>query len=344
MRYRIFNYKGSSIVVIIIIVCIILVNINKNQYYVVYTSYSDNGSNIVEYNNDNVVDDKFYNISNTGKIEIDSVKNPILINKFANEIMDVGNKDINQYYVNLNPIQLVPRGNLNYMLFNTAINQFKLTSYSSTYKEIKSSNKKTGFARNFFIYKGELYVLANIYTEEKRQVVIYVIDINNFDTKQVLKIDENLMTYAFYMNRVEECIFIYGNKTEREKNLFIYKYDLNKCVEDGTAYSEKVMWVKKIINTKRANYLINDFSVIQFNKEYNIINKLFEKDTFIDFEYKESTNELYVLCGDYNKKQFYILIVDENLKIRKRIPIKYLKDKVPVDLILKSRFRRIFNE
>lgn len=325
------NYYFYILILLTFISIFYIFNYTSDKISVLCTNYDLETSAIYNFKNGKSKNHKDYSIGNINGL-FNSDNKYILFDTYGTKLLVDNKVNINEYSVKYNPVQIYEYNKLNYILHNDTINKFSITTYDSNFIVKLNSYIFEGFAQNFFIKDNFIYIISNVYNDNlERTVKLYILDSNTLNF--INSIDIQDMTFAFYMNFNNDKIYIYGNQSEEKLNLSLCVYNLKDSIQNTTIYDKKAMWVKNVLFINDYIYILNDFSIIILDKNFNI-KKEFSIDNyiFIDFYYNKSISQFVVLTGNYSSDEYKIIKLNNDLNIQDSFSIN-TDSKIPIKLI-----------
>ncbi len=322
--------KPTFISIIILIILLITITLEGINYKIITTSFTDDGTEILYYNNDKLVNKEHFTIN---QVEDTFNNGEVLIDSYSGELIDVNNisKKFNTY---INPVDYINLNNSIYILHNEGINAFSIKEYSDNYELNLSTEVFKGYPRNFILYENLFYVLANEYDDESnRTVKLYIIDPNKLNYIDEIIIKDQ--TFGFYADEKEGNIDIYGNKSEVTKHLALSTYNLKeKKLYDFIEFNTKAIWVDKVLEIENKKYIVNSLSVIVLDNKNEITQTLKVKNkNIIDCGYYEKKEKFIILAGNYETEEYEVLTCDKNLKLLKQIKLE-IDSRRPINIIV----------
>ncbi|MCA1031371.1 hypothetical protein LCL95_10070 [Bacillus timonensis] len=305
---------------------------SKTSFTILATDYGEKSTEFYTYKGNKLVNTESYPIGGVESLQTSHEK--VIFNKYGNDLMTLTDGDYTEYEIRANPLQIERYEMENYALHNEGINAFRFVIYDKDYNVVKESVKIEGYARNFIMNNGVIYVLANIYNLETnhRTVGIYTFDPKNLERLSFTSFEE--LTFGFYMERFDDKIEVYGHSDEKKKELTIYELDTDNLHAKLVKKSDvTVMWVNKSVVIGDKKYILNDYSIISIDGGGNLKVEFENGQVLIDFEYDEKEKCMYVLSGDFEKEIFQVQKLDQQFTLLETVPLKETK-LTPTDLLL----------
>lgn len=322
--------KFAFISIIILILLLFTINLEVVNYKIITTSFTDDGTEVLYYNNDKLINKEYFTIN---EVEGTFNNGEVLIDSYSGELIDVNDisKKFNTY---INPVDYINLNNSIYILHNEGVNAFSIKEYSDNYELNLSTKVFKGYPMNFILYENLFYILANEYDDESnRTVKLYIIDPNRLNYIDEIIIKDQ--TFGFYIDEKEGNIDIYGNKSEDTKYLALSTYNLKeKKLYDLIEFNTKAIWVDKVLKIENKKYIVNSLSIIVLDNRNEITKTLKVKNkNIIDCGYYEKKERFIILAGNYETEEYEVLTYDKNLKLLKQVKLE-IDSRRPTNIIV----------
>lgn len=302
----------------------------EENFKVMSTSYSKPLTSIQFIENAKTVKTKQYKLAGVEKIS-----DGMIFNKYGNTLIDLKSKDKSLHKIEVNSLNVKKIKTGFISLNNSNMNEFSITKYKKDFSKSQKTMRFVGDARDFLITDDKVYVLANIYGENTRDVSIYTVDLKTLKTLKVKKIKG--LTFGFYFKKSEEKLNIYGNLTEEKEELAISSYSLDTEVSKAVLSSSiPVMWINKTKKISQHKELVlNTYSLLEIDYKANKSKIAYESNNnLIDFRYDALEKSYYILEGNFDKKTFQVTKLNKQMQKIKNFKIKPQDNTIPVKVLL----------
>ena len=310
---------GIPFVVVIFTLGLFLFS-NKNEapnneekaydYKIIATSYSEERTEVIAYNDNLVVEVQEYIINGVERyIELND---EYIYSETDSKIINASNNQ--SFDISWGPVDILEDNNGNNVIIHkNSVFGFFVKRYDEEFNITYSSDNIPGIAEQALFFENEIYVLSVVYdSSNNRHVTIYIINPDTFDVEEEILVSD--LTMGFYFEVNQEELTIYGHQNENSDYLGISIYDIETKQIITTEITEDVMWINNIYHTDDSTFITNQYSVIKLNQHSEVV-ATYESDSVIkDFAYV-SENEIYILQAEYSSHLYEMVKVDSNFEI-----------------------------
>lgn len=287
------------------------------SYKVITTSFTDEESYLTQYHDGSVNDVTKYDIRG---VEYYYVLDELyLYSAYDNDVIGTTSERSNE--ICSNSYGMIHDGESFIMIHRNGLGTYIVVKYDDDFNIIEQSDNIEGVPVGVILYNDYLLVLNNDKDDSKnRYTSIMILNNDQLIVEDDIIVED--MIYGFHIEQIDNELVVYGHDDMDEEKLYISIINIDNQTQTTMEYNEDVFWVSNSIFTEGKQYVINDYSIIVIDQNFQIEGVYNPNKSVIDFQYiNEDT--MYILQGDFTSNEYEVVVVNNRFELIEIFPIQY---------------------